>query len=1358
MLSDNLFLVSLGALILVVLAVLGLVLYFAMRRSAAKPAQDQKLVKLRFDSLRSSFRQAVELIEGNIVARSERYSLPWVLVLNEGTGNRSLPIEQSGVVSALSSESASAAATQGISWHFFDKGIVIDMQGVYLGSPDDEDALEKPWDEFLGLCRQYRPQRPFDSVVITVPAALLLDNSPDALLELGKLARLAHRRLWLAQNRFAMRFAVYVVVSGCEQIEGFSAFARALPEPMRAGMLGWSSPYDLSTTYQGSWVDEAFDNVVKTVSDTSAELFALDVQTDSADVGQFFLLPSRIDSLRAQLQIYVDELMRPSAYHEPFFFRGIYLTGDSSESAQKAGFLEAEVGESVTSAPDALPDLVSQLIREPAFLRDLFEKKIFMEYGLARPAHQQLTRPMLSRLARGGALVVLGGWSLGLLVATFQLSKINPAVAKAMTQIESDSNYRAWAEARGESIPTEWYRARTLSILAALERSAGKKAWTVFMPGSWSVFDDLDTRVAERIEREFGEIAIYTLRRELYARAANLTGVSQDDSTGELIMGGECLAPTGFAAIANAPHKASLAVEDLPEFAAFLQYLADVERLDQAVVAMVRLQKPNPNEVNDLRLLVKYTLGVELPGNFSQSIRFFRSGDTAGSLSPAAISLIPIQRAVRCTFGKGVQVLDKRFFEDNDLLVSERQLAAQSANLFATDAWMGTFAQTADGYRQMLGAIRAQESLLASGAGGWMRQSSLNLGASYDTALARVTESRRLLGQDSADLARQHASTEFQKFRVEFETYFGAPDRSGLVWLDKEARFAQASERVALRDALAGLLAQPFMVPASDRTMPAMMAQSLLVWDTAKLDQALLLGEAHKHFMGEGLLKFPLTVRASVAAFVNAQFASLVSGHTFDALSISAKTQASTVTDALAFEASRSRLIQVQSLLMGLGDKPKADQLNHLMSQDALTRLYEVDERLDKADLYAIKGHDFSYWRGEHGPLLQAFSVQDVPGMLQYLAMQFSRAEALGRQSEIYLASLDAASADTQLARRWQAMNRELERYRLKNPNGSLVLYEQFLITVGAEVDRATCSDKLMGKAPASRPADYFAERHWQVYNALLKRCNELRTGEQREQWTTFSDKFNRLLAGRQPFAVPSERFTPDADFNEVGQLLASTEQVLRTLKETPANGRNGTPGQAARRFAEQLDRVRVFMAPLYPAEEGVVAGYDVGVDFRVNQAAEVQGSQVIDWTLEMGSQTLNLRDAPRPLRWEPGVPIKLTLRLAKDSPVSVAHDPRQPDMSAQGQTVTYNFTDMWSLVRLIQVQREPDPSGRADARSQLLRLEFPMNFNSANAQVTPQQVRARVYMRLTLSPVGKRNPVFWPATFPTRAPGFNGQ
>jgi type VI secretion system protein ImpL len=1357
MLKDNLFLASLAVLILLVVAVLGLVLWMAVRRSSAKGAADPKMAKLRFDSLRNSFRQAVELIEANIASRSERYGLPWVLVLNEAHGQ--LPIEQSGVASALSTEAAMAASAQGISWHFFDKGIVVDIQGAYLGSPDDEDAAEKPWDEFLGLCRKYRPERPFDSVVITVPASLLLDDRPDARLELAKLAKLAHRRLWLAQNRFAMRFAVYVVVSGCEQIEGFAQFGRLVPESVRASMLGWSSPYDLSTTYQSQWVNDAIDAVVRTTTDTSAELFALNAAT--RDAGKFFLLPSRIESIRSQLQLYIDELMRPSAYHEPFFFRGIYLTGDSSEAAQKAmgaDNLPALVDATASAdepAPVETHELVSQLMREPAFLRDLFEKKIFQEYGLARPSRQHLTRPALSRTARWAAIAVLGTWSIGLVVATVQLDTRHTELARALAQIQADADFRARSAERGEAIPSDWYRRKALALLAAIEKLGTDTAWTFFMPGSWSAFDDLEERAAERIEREFGEIAINTLRRELYARASELTGVTQDVSTGELIIGGECSAPPvggGF----DVGRKLTLAAEDLPEFSAVLQYLGSVEQLDQAIQAMIRLQKPSQTEVGDLRLLVKYTLGADLPGNISRSLRFFRGSQNGGSASPAAISVSPVQQATRCSLARGMNALGTRLFVNNDLLATEAFLSKQTARLFAPDAAQLPYGATVDGYRDVLAAIKEQENLFGPGKGMWMLQPTLNLGPAFERVLARIAQAR-LLGPDAADQVRQHAYFAFQKFGTEFATRIGSEATSGVVWVEKDGRFALSPDRVALRDALGSLLNQPFMTAPRGRALPELPAAATVAWDRQRLDQALALGEVRKRFMAEGIPKFPPSARRSVEVFVDAQLANLVSDHAAEAMAINNQQDVTGVPDASAFDSARTRLAKVQALLGELGAGAKADSLRSVVSHDAMNRLRLVDDNLSRSELYSVRGRDFRWWQGEKAPLWQAFGVQDGAAMLQYLAQQFSRAETLGRQAEVYIASMDS-SASGQMVMRWQAINRDLERYRLKNPNSSLVGLEQFLVTQGPDLDRFNCTEKLAGKSPGSRPADYFAERGLHIYTMLATRCNELRTRDQQDQWSQFSGSFNKLVAGRQPFSQAVVRDAPVADFEDVGQMLKTYERVSKALKDLQGEpGRTATPGAPARRFVDQFERVKTFLSPLYPVEEGAAAGYDVVAEFRVNQQSEVDGNKVIDWTLEIGGQVHRWRDPAKALRWEPGAPVTLTLRLAKDSPTTPVLDVNQSAMHVDGKAVVYRFTDPWALLTMIQRQRETDGGARADGRSQLLRMEFPLSVASEDSKAPPVEARSRVYLRLTLSPVGKKSPLSWPGIFPARAPEWTG-
>lgn len=1353
MLTDQLFLISIAVLTLVVLLVLGMVLYFAARRSHAKPSSDPKVARIRFDSLRSSFRQAVELIEGNIASRADRYGIPWIMLLNEGDDHRQLPIEQSGVASALSTESASAATTQGISWHFFDRGVVIDIQGAYLGSPDDDDASEKPWDEFLGMCRSYRPQRPFDSVVITIPAALLLDDSTDGRLELSKRAKLAHRRLWLAQNRFAMRFAVYVLVTGAEHLEGFSAFASALPEPLRASMLGWSSPYDLSTTYQPAWVDEAVGTVVRSVSDVSAELFATGTEPQGA--GPQLLLPSRIEALRGQLQLYVDELMRPSAYHEPFFFRGIYLTGDSGESAQTVAAIDSE--HDAYGQKDLEPiggDLIAQLMRQPAFLRDLFEKKIFLEYGLTRPSRTQtLTRPVLHRALRWAAVLFLGGWGIGLMVATWQLNRHNATLVSALSQLQHDAQYRMRALQRGETIPTAWYRNKALSLLAMNERLRTDGTYSFFMPGSWQPFDDLNERVIERIEREFGDIAVSTLRRELMARVSQLSGVEQDEATGEFITGASCGLPPSFKTIGDAPRKNGLLVEDQPEFGALQRYLGSVEQLDAALQAVERLRQPSTGNADDLRVAVRYALGAELPADLSRNLRYFRQAAEGNAL---AIPLAPVQSALRCALDKGTAQLDARLFVNNELLVSEQSLARLLPSLAST----GTFARTTASYREVIAAIKDQEDLVASGKGGWMRQPVLVLGASYDRTIARI-EQNRLLGLEPADAVRSRAQDAFQKFRAEFNLRFGGA-QPGLVWQDKEGRFALAPERIALRDALTALLAQPFMAAARDRELPGAGMRGMAAWDLPRLDQALAVGDIRKRYMSEGMQAFPATLRPGIEAALNAHFAQLVVDQVAEAANGMSDGGRATDTQAAAYEASRQRLAKIQALLYELGAGARAEDLRAMISRDALQRLEAVDEAFNQSELYAMRGRDFQGWRGERGPMLVAFGVSDAGSLAAYLGQQFNRTEALGKLADGYIAALDGAGAGSVLAQRWQAINRDLERYRLKNPNSSLLLLEQFLGTTGAEIDRETCGVKLAGKAPATRIGDYFADRHQQIYSALLARCQELQFGDQQELWTQFSTRFNRSLAGRHPFGPATGRAFELADPADVNDLARAFDPLARALKENrgiDAGGMRGPgmQGAGARRFAEQFGRARDFLLPLFPTEDGAAPGYDLSVDFRANTTAEIEGSKIIDWSFEVGDQVLRLRDAPRTLRWEYGMPVALVLRIAKDSPLMARADPQQHALITDGQTVSFRFADPWALFTLAQRQREGDPAQRPDGRSQLLKFEFPLVAQSAgDAAQAPDGGRARVFLRIAASPAGKKNSLIWPTAFPTRAPEWN--
>lgn len=1417
-LKSELVIWSLLALVLLVLLVLGFVIWVASRPEKENREQSRRLVKMRNDSLRASFRHAIELIEANIADRSQRLSLPWVLVLNEGLEPEPIALGHSGISQALSADSTATATAQGISWNFFDKGIVINMLGAYLGTPDGEDDSERPWEEFLSLCRDYRPERPFDSLVVTVPVDLLMSSDPNARLELNRLAKLANRRLWKAQNRFAMRFSVYVMVSGCERLTGFAPFARALPEPMRKSILGWSSPFEITATYQDNWVDQAVDHTVQTLSDTSAELYVLNVEGDSSP---YFLLPGQIDNLRPQLQLYVNELMRPSTYHEPFLMRGIYFTGDAGEVAERAlSTLDGEEtqgqqisgeeskpdskdtessdtsdrlpakdeasapasdsGQGLALSPRALEtarkglDTGSWRIEPaPVFLRDLFEQKIFAEYGLARPSGSQLTsRPMLGRGARWVTLSLIGCWSLGLLAGSVILHKQSDAVHSVLLKFKQDNDQRALALRNGEIISAEVQNRRAVALLGVMEQMDSKRLWSIFMPGSWPIVDSVSDDLRQYLEQAFGDIAAATLQRALHTKVSQLTGVPQDNSTGELIQGASCTAMNITAGEFGTP--AQLGFQELPEFAALLTYVSQVEQTDLAYGALQRLQTPGlPPNPRDLQLLVKLVFGTELATVSQRSSELFRSK----AASEHKVQLAPVQDALRCGLRQRSLVLQEAAFENNPLLFSQRGLNASVNSLTEAVEFSGEGKAQLEFLTSLLVDIKSHESLLAAGASysAWMRRPNFAPGASWDNLLARLNASQ-LLGPNLALLTKEKFDTAYKSFIIELNDQLSENSNTEIVWDEKEVRYRLGSDLSSLRMGMSALMAEPYMAPANNIPAPDLNnnldAKQGLNWELPRLDEALATQEQRKKFKSDILPRFPVSSHRAITQIVNSRLSNQVMTHVNAALMSSIKVSG-VGTDNATLEAERTRLNRVQLLLADLGARREGDALRALINRDALRKLQALDDSLNRSELYAVRGRSFAFWQGEKSPALSAFGLSDASSLQSYLAQQITRAEQLSKEADGVISLLNKDALNSNQVQRWQSVSKDLERFKLKNPNSSLLGLEQFIIAMAGDVDGQNCQDRLQGKVPNGRPADFFAERHAQLASSLSLRCNELRSQEQFAQWSVFTNDFNQTLAGRPPFAPPGwAAEAPMVELDEIAALLRTYERARPAMQALIQNQKGMATTAPVQRFVDQFDRSRSFMAPLIAAEENAPVGYDVAVEFRANQGAEVQGNQVIDWTLVIGRQRLSLRDVPKPLRWEPGQPITLTLRLAKDGQATPQADPRQPALSVDGKTVTLRFADAWSLFNLIGRQRETE--ARNDGRSQLLRVEFPLLIESlpvlgsttagkspitsvaGAASASPpvaSESRAKVYLRLTLSPPGKRNPLIWPGALPTRAP-----
>ena len=1358
---DNTLLIALSALAVVLLLGMFFLIKVALKHGLPLHELTKGVAvapKIAINSLKQSFRHAIDLIENNLAERSERYNLAWTLVINGG-GFTSLPLAASGLQSALSVDAAKAVSADGINWNFFDKGVAVQLQSRQLGDPQSKDS-HNIWDELLSLCRTYRPDRPFDAIVFSLPAALLLESNAENKATLVEMAKTLNKRIWLAQNRFALQFPVYIIVDGCDSIPGFARFASTLPAPMRRSMLGWSSPFELSAPFQDRWIDQGMDEITNTLSDACMELSAIELS--GKDSSEYFLLPTEINKLRTGLHLFMDELMRPSAYHDPFMFRGFYLTGDCSDSAQ---LLQGSHAMSPTLANESQYQIRDAI--EPAFLRDLFEKKIFIESGLVRASRtQKLRHPAVHVVAKWGTVGFFSFWLVTLGLATLKINYVVGELVGVLDQFNQETT-NALRRSKDEMIDPELSKERALKVLRMLDSLNTGALWAVPMPGSLLSIDDLNSRVQKRIEEGFAKMAFDPIRISLNWADADMTGAAIDPSNGGLVSSSSCSLPKSWTEKVTSAGPRPVDPDEQIEFMLLEQYVRRSEELQRAISSLMRLKdKSYTASGEDLRLVVKVLMGVELNGNTNQIAKIFRNSVPSGGV----IDLESLHQATACAFGQMFEAFADGALQKNSLLAVEgrySELLAQ-VSVESTSAFDGTLGVQA--WNELLDQLKSQSTLLQPGKGAWIQRRAPQFGGNFEK-LMQTVKGNQLLGSSIVDSSQKRLNASFVKFLAEWDSV--NHDNAGslvgkLEWNEKENRWAFNADRQALLENLSKLLSLPYVKNNFPRKLSDVGSNSTVSWDRQRLDQALSYAEIKRSLEGDLLQKFPAPLRAQATRFVHGALASKVLESTAQAMSITTRPIAQNALQ----ETDQVRLAKLVSLLTELGANDAVVTLRGIISRDLLARLKTLDDSFTQANLFVPRDPEFKSWNGRGSPILGAFDAADANGLAAYVAQQVAYIENASKDAEPLLQNLSNLQANHALVIRWTNISAEVARNKLKSPISSLGTLTQFILNASGDFDLVNCSDRLLKISTARRNFDYFSDRLQSLQISLINRCLSLKENERKEMWMQFANMFNGDLANRMPFkphlpftlGLTSGNYSKieslSADVDEVATLLTNFDRSYKILNEpSPSGAGNRSVAyapQSVKKFEEQFLKVRQLLAPLYPVDQGATAGYDLNIEFRTNQSEEKEGAKIIDWTFTSGNQSLRLRDgAIKPLFWEPGMPISLSLRVAKDSPLKPKSDSRQTNMTVDDRTISYRFSDVWSLFGFIAVHREPERNSKLDSRVQLLRFEFPMSTQSDESKLSAVETQAKVFIKIGLSPVGKKSLLIWPTTFPNKAPDW---
>ena len=196
--------------------------------------------------LRERFEEAVATLTKERRAGHSLYDLPWYVFIGAPGSGKTTALINSGLKFPLEQRVGKGAVrgvggTRNCDWWFTDEAVFLDTAGRYTTQDSDATSDSEGWKEFLALLTKYRKRRPVNGIVLTVSAQDLM-----TLGESGREANVeaARRRLVELSNELRIQLPVYVMVTKCDMVAGFTEYFDDLTQEGRAQVWGVTFPYE----------------------------------------------------------------------------------------------------------------------------------------------------------------------------------------------------------------------------------------------------------------------------------------------------------------------------------------------------------------------------------------------------------------------------------------------------------------------------------------------------------------------------------------------------------------------------------------------------------------------------------------------------------------------------------------------------------------------------------------------------------------------------------------------------------------------------------------------------------------------------------------------------------------------------------------------------------------------------------------------------------------------------------------------------------------------------------------------------------------------------------------------------------
>ena len=376
-----------------------------VKQAAAEPAPPSAEAV----QLRERFEEGVAVLKGSRRSGHNLYDLPWYVIIGAPGSGKTTALLNSGLKFPLEQRVGKGAlrgvgGTRNCDWWFTDEAVFLDTAGRYTTQDSDSVSDSAAWAEFLSLLVKYRKRRPVNGVILTISAQDLIIQA-----DAGREAHVeaARRRLNELNEQLHIQLPVYVMVTKCDLVAGFTEYFEDLTQEGRAQVWGVTFPYeqtlkgDAAAAFPGE-----FDQLMTRLN---VRVFArIEEDRDARRRTKIFAFPQQMGALRDSLARFVAEVFGSTRLDRQILLRGVYFTSGTQEGTPFDRLLGA-IGRRYGVTSDAVPPPTGR--GKAYFVQRLLKDVLIAESGLAgvnRRLEMQKAAAQLGAYA-AMALLAVGG-------------------------------------------------------------------------------------------------------------------------------------------------------------------------------------------------------------------------------------------------------------------------------------------------------------------------------------------------------------------------------------------------------------------------------------------------------------------------------------------------------------------------------------------------------------------------------------------------------------------------------------------------------------------------------------------------------------------------------------------------------------------------------------------------------------------------------------------------------------------------------------------------------------------------------------------------------------------------------------